>query len=136
MGNNKMDHKRRPLSAAQLTDMLNEAFGHGSSERHINQEFLQGAYGVTSYNYDIYGLLPVNDDPNVEAISRMIPDIKAGRCVIISLEVVRKNPPGDFLGYDPPSVYWVLDFDDWEALTEQEAYEKYRFGGAKKLNFA
>ena len=50
MGNNEMDRKRKPLSAAQLTDMLNEAFGQGNGERHVNQEFLQGAYGVTSYN--------------------------------------------------------------------------------------
>lgn len=130
-----MNESAKPLSLEELVALINKAFEESKypPEERITAEELKPVYDRVTDGYDIYGLRPTTNDPNVRSLLSWLPNAKSGKIVVASLRVSYQSGPGDFVPCDVPMCYLVIDFEEKEILTEYEAYSKYK---NKKKNLA
>lgn len=121
-----MDKKKQPMTAEEIALCLNKALEESGYPFRVVEDQVTRLFNEADKYYNVYGFRPTRDDWNAKQLAGIFPAQKSGMVLVVSLDVAYKCGPGDFVPQDCPRLYWALDFEGGELLSEYEAYDKYR----------
>lgn len=121
-----MDKEPQPMTAEEIAICLNKALEENGYPFRVVDDEVTRLFNEADKYYNIYGFRTTKDDWNAQRLAGIFPPHKSGMVLVVSLNVAYKSGPCDFVPQDVPSLYWALDFDEGELLSEYEAFDKYR----------
>ena len=121
-----MGKELQPMTAEEITLCLNKALEENGYPFRVADDEVTRLFNKADKWYNIYGFRSTKDDWNARRLAEIFPPHKYGMVLVVSLDVAYKSDPYSFVPQEVPSLYWALDFDGGELLTEHEAFNKYR----------